>query len=153
MITQPAKAASMKTYMATKPLIEIAKSMAVSCFGSGYFCGWFGRRCLVADARIGVRLGRLVLHLTVVREHGLGKNLVAPVDCDDVVLHHQSQQVVLVLRIELARVFAEKRRNIQRRDDSHLAYLRRFAGPRFLAVAAALSGEVDDHGACLHPRD
>src|SRR5208283_1607384 len=113
--------------------------MAMSCFGSSYFCGWLGRG-LVVGASILMRPGRLVLHLAVVREHGLGENLVTPVDRDDVVLHHQGEQVVLVLRIELAGVLAKKRGNIQRRDDRYLAYLRGFAWPRILAVAAALGG-------------
>ena len=39
-----------------------------------------------------------------VGEEGLGENLVVPVDPDDVFLHHQNQQVVLVIRIELAGV-------------------------------------------------
>src|SRR5271165_2492212 len=110
--------------------------MAISCFGSGYFCGWLGDG-LVVGASVRMRPGRLVLHLAVVREHGLGENLVTPVDRDDVVLHHQGEQVVLVLRIELASVFAQERGNIHRRDDRHLAYLRCLAWPRILAVAAA----------------
>ena len=38
-----------------------------------------------------------------VGEEGLGENLVVPVDPDDVFLHHQNQQVVLVIRIERGR--------------------------------------------------
>ena len=59
----------------------------------------------------------------------------------------------MVLRIEFARVLAEQRRHVQRRDDRHLADLRCFAGLGVLAIAAALGGEIDDHGAGLHARD
>ena len=108
---------------------------------------------LRVQAAFALRRGCDVLAFASMGEHGLGENLVIPVDRDDVVLHHQSEQVVLVLRVQLAGVLAEQRRHVQWRHDRHLADLRRLARLRVLAIAATLGGEIDDHGAGFHPRD
>ena len=94
-----------------------------------------------------------IAKLPVMGQRRLGHDLIGPVDGDDVVLHHQGQQGVLVLGVEFAGVPAEHRGHIERGDDGHAADLRRFAGPSILAVAAALGGEIDDDRAGLHARD
>src|SRR6185503_5425260 len=114
----------MKMYRATKPVSVVARSMMRLTF-DGLFGGF-------------------VLDLAAVRKHGLGEDFVAPVELDGAVLDEELQQIELILGVQLAGVLAEQARHVQRRDDRHLPDLRRLAGLRQLAVAAALGGEIDD---------
>ena len=87
------------------------------------------------------------------RQHGFGEHFVVPVDRDDVVLHHQCQQVVLILGVEFAGILAEQRRHVEGRDDRYRADLSRLTRPRVLAVASTFGGQIDDHGTRLHAGD
>src|SRR5450830_531567 len=143
--TQPVKPASMNIYKATKLLMPISKVMRFSWSGlAGLDC----RLRLVAwldCSKCGA-----VLENAVVREHRFRQYVIAPIDGDDVVLHQQCQQVVLVLGIQIAGVAAQQGRDVERCDDGDLPNPCRLAGHRILAVAATVRRQVDNHGSRFH---
>ena len=88
MMTQPAKAASMKMYRATKPVMWIEKSIVLSSFGSSRFHGCLGCDFFAMVAGIGLLLALIAVHPAIMGQNRLGEHLVVPVQGDDVVLHH-----------------------------------------------------------------
>src|SRR6202167_5105737 len=142
MMTQPAKAASMKTYRATKPVIWIEKSIVLSSFGSSRFHRCLGYRYLGCGfigfvAGISLMLALIAVHLAVMGQNRFGEYLIVPVQGDDVVLHHQREERRDIFRVQFAGVLREQRRHVERRHDRHLADLRGLARSRVFAIAAA----------------
>src|ERR1700684_637264 len=91
MMTQPANAASMKMYRATKPVIWIEKSIVLSSFGSSRFhvcfcCGFIG-----FVTGISLVLALIAVYLSAMGQNGFGEHFIVPVQRDNVVLHHQSE--------------------------------------------------------------
>src|ERR1700684_3652980 len=82
MITQPAKAASMKTYKATNPVIVIWNSMAISRSGSSALCGRPGSCLYGRGAKLRLMLVGVVFDFASVREGRLGDNFVVPIELD-----------------------------------------------------------------------
>src|SRR5271170_7944221 len=113
----------------------------------------FSRPTTMSRLTMSHLLGGIGTDLPGMGEDRSRENLIGPVKRDDVVLQHQGEQVVLIFRIQLARVLTEQGWHVQRRDDLDLADLHRLARSRVLAIAAALGGQINDNGAGLHARD
>src|ERR1700685_595556 len=126
MMTQPAKAASIKMYSATKPVIWIEKSIVMSSFGSSRFHGCFGCRCFgrgLTGLVIGISLkfALIAVHLAVMSQNRLGEHFVVPIQRDDVVLHHQREQGRDILCVKFTGILREQRRHVERCYDCYLA--------------------------------
>ena len=91
----------------------------------------------------------------VVRERGLREHFVVPVDRERAVLVDRGlEEVEQVARVHLARVVRRAMRGRLTGPTMRTPFVvDGLAGARQLAVAAALGGKVDDHGAGLHALD
>ena len=86
-------------------------------------------------------------------QNRFGKNFIIPIQRDDVVLHHEGKQVVLVFGVKLAGILAEQRRNVERRYDGDQTNLDGFARMRSFAITAAFGRKIYDDSAGFHARN
>ena len=92
--------------------------------------------------------------LPVVRDHRVGNDVVVHVDRELAVLvDHEGQQVLQVLRVHLAGVNRHRARQIERSDDRDTMAVDDLALLGQLAVAASFGGEVDDDRPGRHALD
>src|SRR6185437_6441993 len=94
--------------------------------------------------------GGLVFDLAGVREARLGEYLIAPVDDELAILDGGLQEIEQVAGVHLARVVGEIGGEPQRADHLDPLVGHELAGAGELAIAALLSGDVDDHRSRAH---
>jgi hypothetical protein len=93
-----------------------------------------------------------VHHCAALGHQRLLHDLVLAIQVEDPVLDEVLQKRRDILRVHLARVIRNRRRQIQRTENLHAVVHHGLAWPRQLAIPAALRRDVDDYRPRRHPR-